>query len=293
MKKPSFKLAAGSGAAFLLLLGAAGTGYAYAQEQPATVAAAVYEQAASSASSSSGGVAVTAPALPAPDGSAPVLPAPPILGEPPLGPIGPGLELDRDTLLSLLNISESGLQTALEEGQSLLAVAQAQGADVGQLTALAAKSIVAHLDRELQDGRITQDQYQARVNEATGRAEARLARTRPQPPVPGSEQPPIGHGLEKLDTTALTGLLGMSTDELRTTMEAGSSLEEVASEKGVSSSTLLELAVSGLQAELDQRLANKDIWQDEYAAQSADLTTRATDLIQHKHVHPAAPALIK
>lgn len=292
MKKPSFKLAAGSAAAFLLL-GAAGTGYAYAQEQPATVTAAVYEQAASSASSSSGGVAVTVPALPAPDGSAPVLPAPPILGETPLGPIGPGLELDRDTLLSLLNISESGLRTALEEGQSLLAVAQAQGADVGQLTALAAKSIVAHLDKELQDGRITQDQYQARMNEATGRAEARLARTRPQPPVPGSEQPPIGHGLEKLDTTALTGLLGMSTDELRTTMEAGSSLEEIASEKGVSSSTLLELAVSGLQAELDQRLANKDIWQDEYAAQSADITTRATDLIQHKHVHLAAPALIK
>lgn len=292
MKKPSFKLAAGSAAAFLLL-GAAGTGYAYAQEQPATVAAAVYEQAASSDPSSSGSASLTAPALPAPDGGAPVLPAPPILGEPPFGPIGPGLELDRDTVLSLLNISESGLRTALEEGQSLLAVAQAQGADVGQLTALAAKSIVAHLDRELQDGRITQDQYQARVNEATGRAEARLARTRPQPPVPGSEQPPIGHGLEKLDTTALTGLLEMSTDELRTTMEAGSSLEEVALEKGVSSSTLLELAVSGLQAELDQRLANKDIWQDEYAAQSADITTRATDLIQHKHVHLAAPALIK
>jgi hypothetical protein len=292
MKKPTFKLAASSAAAFLLL-GAAGTGYAYAQEQPSTVAAAVYEQAASSASSSSGGVAVTAPALPAPDVSSPALPAPPLLGEPPLGPIGPGLELDKDTLLSLLNISESGLRTALEGGQSLLAVAQAQGADVGQLTALAAKSIIAHLDRELQNGHITQDQYNARVNEATGRAEARLARPRPQPPVPGSEQPPIGHGMEKLDTTALTGLLGMSTDELRTTMEAGSSLEEIASEKGVASSQLLELAVSGLQAELNQRLADKEIWQDEYAAQTADVTARALDLIQHKHVHPAAPALLK
>lgn len=292
MKKPSFKLAAGSAAAFLLL-SATGTSYAYAQEQPSTVAAAVYEQASSSASSSSGDVTVTASVLPAPDVNAPALPAPPILGEPPLGPIGPGLEMDKDTLLSLLNMSESSLRTALEGGQSLLAVAQAQGADVGQLIALAAKSVVAHLDKELQDGRITQDQYNARVNEAAGRAEARLARTRPQPPVPGSEQPPIGHGLDKLDTDALTGLLGMSTEELRSATEAGSSLEEIASEKGVASSQLLELAVSGLQAELDRRLADKDIWQDEYAAQSADVTTRATDLLQHKHVHPAAPALIK
>ncbi len=292
MKKPSFKLAAGGAAAFLLL-GAAGTGSAYAQEQPSTVAAAVYEQAASSAPSSSEGALLTAPALPAPDVNAPTLPAPPILREPPLGPVGPGLEMDKDTLLSLLNMSESSLRTSLEEGQSLLAVAQAQGADVGQLTALAAKSIVAHLDRELQDGRITQDQYDARVNEAADRAEARLARTRPQPPVPGSEQPPIGHGLEKLDTTALTGLLGMSTDEIRSAVDAGTSLEEVALEKGVTSSQLLELAVSGLQAELDQRLANKDIWQDEYTAHKADLTTRALDLIQHKHVHPAAPALLK
>lgn len=88
-----------------------------------------------------------------------------------------------------------------------------------------------------------------------------------------------GHGPGGHDSTVVTDLLGMTDDELRTELRAGSSLAEVAEANGVDTQTLVDAIVAERQAHIDEAVAEGDLTADEAAERSADIEERVTERV--------------
>jgi hypothetical protein len=120
------------------------------------------------------------------------------------------------------------------------------------------------------DGTITQAQADAVI--------AALEAARPEggrgmgPGGPGMGHGRGGHGLEAAATA-----LGITADELRTAIEGGQTIAEVATEKGVDVQTVIDAMVAELKAHLDAEVAAGEHTQEEADAKLADAVERITE----------------
>jgi hypothetical protein len=100
-----------------------------------------------------------------------------------------------------------------------------------------------------------------------------------------AESMPMGGGKHmrgggpQLDAAATA--LGMTADELRTELEAGQTIAQVAEAKGVDVQTVIDSMVAAEKAKLDEKVAAGDITQDEADAHLAEDTTRFTDMVNN------------
>jgi hypothetical protein len=114
----------------------------------------------------------------------------------------------------------------------------------------------------VEDGTLTQEQADA-VEEALEDAR----------PAGG-----FGHGLHA-DLSTVAEVLGLSEDDLRTALEDGATLAEVAEEQGVDTQEVVDAVVAAQQERLDEAVAGGDLTQeraDEIAEQAEE---RATALV--------------
>ena len=83
--------------------------------------------------------------------------------------------------------------------------------------------------------------------------------------------------------------LGMTADELRTELEAGKTIAEVASEKGVDVQTVIDAMVADAVAHIDEKVASGDLTAEEGEAKKAELEARITEAVNNGS-RPTAPA---
>lgn len=88
-----------------------------------------------------------------------------------------------------------------------------------------------------------------------------------------------GRGGPGLDTAAEA--LGITSDELRTALEGGQTIAEVASEKGVDVQTVIDAMVAGLKTHLDEEVASGEHTQAEADEKLAGATERITDSVNN------------
>ncbi len=117
------------------------------------------------------------------------------------------------------------------------------------------------------DGTITQDQ--------ADKVASTLAESMP---MGGGGKHMRGAG-PQLDAAATA--LGMTADELRTELEAGQTIAQVAEAKGVDVQTVIDSMVAAEKAKLDEKVAAGDITQEEADAHLAEDTTRFTDMVNN------------
>lgn len=188
-------------------------------------------------------------------------------------------------LAALLNLTEDELKTQLKAGKTLSDIAAAQGVDALKVQDLILSAMTAQLDSRLADGKITQAQYDEQKATLADRAANALTDA-----FSGKGGGQGGHGgfgggrggfggLDLKDNADIASLLGLTTDELSTQLEAGKSLSDLAGEKGVAVDTVTAKVVSLLTAALDQRLSDGKITQTEYDAQKAKLADQATQIV--------------
>ena len=85
-----------------------------------------------------------------------------------------------------------------------------------------------------------------------------------------------GHG-RGMGLEAAATALGITADELRTQLEAGSTVAEVAAAEGVDVQTVIDAMVAEVTTHLDEEVAEGDLTQAEADTKLADATTRITD----------------
>jgi uncharacterized protein YidB (DUF937 family) len=86
-------------------------------------------------------------------------------------------------------------------------------------------------------------------------------------------------GFRHFDLVVAATALGITEDELRTALQDGQTIAEVATEQGVDLQTVIDALVADISAEIDQRVADGDLDSDDAATLKESLTDRVTDLV--------------
>lgn len=95
----------------------------------------------------------------------------------------------------------------------------------------------------------------------------------------GDRGPGMGRGGPGLDAAATA--LGSTADELRTELEGGKTIAQVASDKGVDVQTVIDAMVAQAKTHLDEEVASGEHTQAEADQKLADMTTRITDSVNN------------
>ncbi|RIX50098.1 hypothetical protein D3P08_21335 [Paenibacillus nanensis] len=143
------------------------------------------------------------------------------------GDHGVRVKLDEAEIAKLLGVTEDELNTERKAGKSLAAIAEAKGIDVQSVIDLAAKQLTANLNEKLESGKVTQEQYDADIAGVADKAADYVNNTFAGK---GGKGGFGGRSGAKIDETAITELLGMTSGEYDTAAGAGKSIAAMAEE---------------------------------------------------------------
>ena len=172
-----------------------------------------------------------------------------------------------------LILGSSGVSGA-QDGTTSTTVAEqpASGSTDGTDRPDPSERLKSTLDPLVEAGTITQAQEDAVIKALT---DAGLERGgRGGPGGPGGR-----HGGPGLDAAATA--LGVTADELRTALEGGQTIAQVAESKNVPVQTVIDAMVADLKAHLAEEVASGEHTQAEADQKLADATTRITDSVNN------------
>jgi hypothetical protein len=184
-----------------------------------------------------------------------------------------------------LGLDESDLRTKLEDGQSLAAVAKAQGKDLAGLEQAILDAAKADLDKAVADKQLTQSQADDVLanlkshidNVANGTLRFRGAGGSGIRGGPRLERRAFG-----ADIGAAAKYLGLSDSDLRAKLRGGDSLADVAKAQGKDVSGLQDAIVADQKADLDKAVADKKLTQSEADDILSGLKAHVADLVNAK-----------
>ncbi|MDF2922107.1 MAG: hypothetical protein K0R57_1021 [Paenibacillaceae bacterium] len=145
---------------------------------------------------------------------------------------------------AVLGLEEDAVKTQLEEGQTLVQIAQANGVAEADFLAKLVALETASIDAAVASGKLTQEQADARKTGLSERLKQQIAqvgiaagkgegRGREGRQGPGKGQGGFATAEE------LAEMLGLSVDELQTQQQAGKSLAEIAAAAGITQDQLI------------------------------------------------------
>ncbi|WP_158289505.1 SHOCT domain-containing protein [Paenibacillus flagellatus] len=180
-----------------------------------------------------------------------------------------------EELATLLGMTQDELHEALKSGKTIAAIAGEKNVSVQSVVDLIVRTETARLDQLLADGKLTQEQYDARKAELADRATKRVnGELAGKGGFPGGDRG--GNGGRHGSSEELATLLGMTQDELHEALQSGKTLAAIAGEKNVAVQSVVDLIVQTETAQLDQLLADGKLTQEQYDARKAELADRAT-----------------
>ncbi|MFN8104731.1 MAG: hypothetical protein U0U69_09735 [Acidimicrobiia bacterium] len=180
--------------------------------------------------------------------------------------------------VTLAGAGATAVELILPAGAQESGTTQTQPQDPGQPPDQGTPPFVTDaLSKLVADGTITQDQADA-VAQA-------LVAARPRGDDGPHGGPRGGHGP---GLAAAATAIGIDESTLRSELQAGKSIAQVASDHGVDAQTVIDAIVADAQAHLAQEVADGRITQDQADQKAADLAARVTAMVNGQM--PAGPA---
>jgi len=183
-----------------------------------------------------------------------------------------------EEISDLLGLTAVELKDQLKSGKTLAAIAETNGVEVQAIINLQVKKMTAMLDKQLTDGKITQEQYDIRKTQFTEHAAKMVngefvgkggSRGKNLFKGPGPRGGHFGFASEEL-----ADLLGTTTDELKDQLKSGETLAALAEEQGIEVQAIIDLQVENVTAALDKQLTEGKITQEQYDSRKAQITTQ-------------------
>jgi hypothetical protein len=182
---------------------------------------------------------------------------------------------DLQQAAAVIGISETDLQTALSNGQTIAAVAVAHSKTAAAVISTLVTDENAEIDAAASSGRITAAQATQEKTQTTQRVTDFVNGTRP-PRGPGGPGGPGGRGgMQAEDQQVVATALGITTAQLQTEETAGKTIAAIAAAHNVSVSKVIDAWVASENSEIDQQVTSGNIT----AAQGADMKTHTTQRV--------------
>ena len=93
---------------------------------------------------------------------------------------------------------------------------------------------------------------------------------------------PGGHGGGRVSLDVAAETLGVTEDELRTALQGGQSLADVAAAEGVEKQVLVDALVAAANAHLDEEVAEGDLTQEQADARKAEVAERVAAAVERE-----------
>ena len=180
----------------------------------------------------------------------------------------------------VLGITEAELKTELEAGKSISDVAKAKNIDLATVKAALLAEAKAHIDAEVAAGKHTAAEGATKLAEVTTRIDTML--TTAGLPARGP-QGMGGHkgkgGPGKIMSEAVANVLKLTTTELKTQLQSGKSLADVAKTQSVDIADVKAVLTSDFKAHLAEEVASGKHTQAEADAKLAEFTTNLDTMV--------------
>jgi hypothetical protein len=178
-------------------------------------------------------------------------------------------------LADYLGLTAAQLRTQLESGKTLAQVATAQSKTVAGLEDAIVAEARAHLDADVAAGRITAAQEATSLADLEANVDDMVNGAGPPRGGPHGGR---GHG-GPFDVAAIADYLGLTPAELRTQLDAGNSLADVAKAQGKTGAGLQDAIVAAATKQLDAQVAAGTITAAQEATRLADLKSHVDEMI--------------
>ena len=178
-----------------------------------------------------------------------------------------------------LGVSESDLRTALQGGKSITQVASDKGVDLQKVTDALVAADTKAIDQAVTDGKVTQAQADQMKSNTAAHVQDEVNRTG----LPAGRGGP-GHGggpadgvNRPNDVAVAAGVLNMSESDLRTALQGGKSISQVASDKGVDVQKVIDALVAADTKAIDQAVTDGKLTQAQADQLKSNLATHVQD----------------
>ncbi len=184
------------------------------------------------------------------------------------------------TVSKVLGITETELKTELEAGKSISDVAKAKNIDLATVKAALLAEAKAHIDAEVAAGKHTAAEGATKLAEVTTRIDTML--TTAGLPARGP-QGMGGHkgkgGPGKFMSEAVANVLKLTTTELKTQLQSGKSLADVAKTQSVDIADVKTVLTSDFTAHLAEEVTSGKHTQAEADAKLAEFKTNLDTMV--------------
>ena len=170
---------------------------------------------------------------------------------------GGGARVDRLAVAAqALGISADELRTALQGGKSIAQVAQERNVDVQKVIDALVAAETAALDKAVADGVLTQAQADDRKANLAARVKASVERAGLRGPG-GHGKGGRGGGVARVDDVAVAAqAIGMPAEELRTALQGGKSIAQVAQERNVDVQKVIDAIIAADTTAIEQAVTD-------------------------------------
>ncbi|MEC0225997.1 hypothetical protein [Paenibacillus alba] len=155
---------------------------------------------------------------------------------------------------TILGVEQSVVQDAVKSGKTLAAFAVEKGITEADYVAKLVAAETTSINAEVTAGKLTQDQADKMLSGLSERITKQVESTRPEG---GPEGRGGGHGGQFGNPELLTTILGVTQDELRTELEAGKSIADIAAAKGISEDDLISKIKDGMTDSIKKQVEQK------------------------------------
>ena len=186
---------------------------------------------------------------------------------------GPGKNVA--AIASILKLTEAELKTQVQSGKTLAQIATAQGVDIKLVVDAIVADMKSHIADEVKSGEITQAQADTKLADVTAKATERVNNVRPARGE-GMRGGPKGPGK---NVAAIASVLKLTEAELKTQVQSGKTLAQIATAQGVSVQSVIGVLVTDMQAHIAQEVASGKITQAQADTKLADVTTKVTEMV--------------
>jgi hypothetical protein len=177
---------------------------------------------------------------------------------------------DQAAVAAYLGLTKEQLRTQLESGKTLAQIATDQGKSVSGLEDIIYAQAKTNLDQAVADGKVTAAQEQTMLADLKSHLDDLV----------NGKGPRGGLHVGVFDP-AVASYLGLSETELRTQLESGKTLAQIATDQGKSVSGLEDVIYAQAKSDLDQAVADGKVTAAQEQTMLADLKSHLDDIVNH------------
>ncbi|RNB89860.1 hypothetical protein EDM56_11930 [Brevibacillus fluminis] len=181
-------------------------------------------------------------------------------------------------LLSLLKVDETKLQDELKAGKTIADIAKEQGVAEDAVVSLLVSQEEAQLKKQVEDGKLTQDQADKMKENASDRVKSMIENK--------MDRGGMGRGgfgmMSFQNNTELLSLLKLDETKLQDALKAGKTIADIAKDQGVSEDDVIKLLVEQRKEQLKKEVTDGKMTQEQSDKMSEQLEISVKNMVEGK-----------